>query len=139
MALHGAMPAAATLRVEAFSHEIAVDVDAVTLSPGAPTVVSGTLRNTCGKPWPVGAGNEALRLGARLLRRDGEGAPIREYRAPLVALPTAPEDPVPFSLVLDPPDLEGDDYELSIDVVKENQFWLAEKGATPAVIPVVIG
>jgi hypothetical protein len=29
-------------------------------------------------------------------------------------------------------------YELSIDVVKECQFWLAEKGATPRVIPVVI-
>jgi hypothetical protein len=40
--------------------------------------------------------------------------------------------------VLDSGELECGDYELSIDVVKEDQFWLAEKGATPKVIPVVI-
>ncbi len=138
MALHGAIPAAALLRVEAFSHEIAVNVDAVTLSPDTTTVVNGTLRNTCGKPWPEGTGSDALRLGARLFRRDVEGEPIREFRAPLAALPTAPGEPVPFSLVLEPTTLECADYELSIDVVKENQFWLSEKGATPTVIPVVI-
>ena len=43
-----------------------------------------------------------------------------------------------FSLVINPGELERGDYELSIDVVKENQFWLAEKGTTPKVIPVVI-
>ncbi len=138
MALHGATPAAALLRVEAFSHEIAVDVDAVTLSPDTATVVSGTVRNTCGKPWPGGTGGGDLRLGARLLRRDGEGGPIREFRAPLAALPTTPEEPVSFNLVLDPLELDAADYELSLDVVKENQFWLSEKGATPTVIPVVL-
>jgi hypothetical protein len=53
-------------------------------------------------------------------------------------MPETGEDEVAFHLVLDPGDLERGDYELSIDVMKEYQFWLAEKGATPRVIPVVI-
>jgi hypothetical protein len=138
MALHGAVPAAATLRIETFSHEIAVDADAVTLSPGGTAVLRGTVRNTCGKPWPEGAGHEPLKLGARLFRRSVEGEPVREFRARLEGLPDAHEDEVEFRLVLAPGELQRGDYELCIDVVKEQQFWLAEKGATPSVIPVVI-
>ena len=73
MALHGAVAVAATLRIETFSHEIAVDADALTLSPGGTAVLSGTLRKTCGKPWPEGAGGEPLKLGARLFRRSVKG------------------------------------------------------------------
>jgi hypothetical protein len=138
MALHGAVPATATLRIETFSHEIAVDADAVTLWPGGRAVLSGTVRNTCGKPWPEGAGGEPLKLGARLFRRPVKDEAVREFRALLEGLPEAPEDAVPFRLVLDPGELQRGDYELSIDVVKENQFWLAEKGTTPRVIPVMI-
>ena len=138
MALHGAVPVAATLRIETFSHEIAVDADAVTLSPGGTAVLSGTVRNTCNKPWPEGAGGEPLKLGARLFRRSGKGEAVREFRALLEGLPETPEDAVAFRLVLDPGELQRGDYELSIDVVKEGQFWLAEKGTTPRVIPVVI-
>jgi hypothetical protein len=138
MALHGAVPAAATLRIETFSHEIAVDADAVTLSPGATAVLSGTVRNTCGKPWPATEGGEDLKLGARLYRRAPDGEAVREYRAPLQELPRTPEEAVPFRLVLDPRELRRGDYELSIDVLHEGRFWLAEKGATPRVIPVVI-
>lgn len=137
MAFHGATPAAATVRVESFSHEIALDAEAVTLSPEDTAVLSGTLRNTCGRPWPQGA-DGPLNVGARLFSRALDGPAIREYRAPLPALPATPDDAVPFSLVLDPRELKRGDYALSIDVVKENQFWLAEKGATPRVIPVVI-
>ena len=138
MALHGAEPVAAILRVDAFSHEIAVDADAVTLSPGDTTVLSGTVRNTCGQPWPEGAGDEPLRLGARLFRDSVEGDPVREFRAPLGTLPEAPDDGAPFHLVLDPNGLSRGEYALSIDVVKESQFWLAEKGASPSIIPVMI-
>ena len=138
MGLHGAVPVAANLRIETFSHEIAVDADAVTLSPGGTAVLSGTLRNTCNKPWPEGAGGEPLKLGARLFRRSGKGEAVREFRALLEGLPETPEDAVAFRLVLDPGELQRGDYELSIDVVKEGQFWLAEKGTTPRVIPVVI-
>lgn len=138
MALHGAIPVAATLRIETFSHEIALDAAAVTLAPGATAVLSGTVRNTCRRPWPEGAGGEPLRVGARLFPRAGSREVVREFRADLDGLPHAPEDAVPFSLVLDPGDLHRGDYELSIDVVKEHQFWLAEKGTTPTIIPVVI-
>ena len=138
MALHGAVPVAATLRIEAFSHEIEVDADAVTLSPGEKAVLSGTLRNTCSKPWPEGAGPEPLKLGARLCRPPVNGELVRDFRALLDPLPEAPEDTVPFQLVLDPRELPRGEYELSIDLVKEGQFWLADKGATPKVIPVVI-
>ena len=137
MAFHGALPASTTFRVEGFSYTIAVDADTVTLSPGGTAVLSGTLRNTCGKPWPKGAGGEPLRLGARLFRQSVEEA-LREFRAFLERLPVTPGDTVAFRLVLDPGELERGAYELSIDVVKEQQFWLAEKGATPRVIPVVI-
>jgi hypothetical protein len=138
MASHGAVPASDTFRVEAFSHAIAVNPDAVTLAPGGTAVLNGTLRNTCGKPWPEGAGGEPLRLGARLFRQSVNEEPVREFRAFLERLPETVEETVAFRLVLDPGDLERGDYELSIDVVKELQFWLAEKGATPRVIPVVI-
>ena len=138
MAAHGAVPVSDTFRVEAFSHAIAVDPDAVTVSPGATAVLSGTLRNPFGKPWPQGAGREPLRLGARLFRQSIKEEPVREFRAFLERLPETADDTVAFRLVLDPGDLERGDYELSIDVVKELQFWLAEKGATPRVIPVVI-
>ena len=138
MALHGAVRVAATLRVETFSHEIAVDADALTLSPGGTAVLSGTLRKACGKPWPEGAGDEPLKLGARLFRGSVKGEAVREFRALLEGLPETMEDAVAFCLVLDPGELTRGDYELSIDVVKEDQFWLAEKGATPTVIPVVI-
>lgn len=138
MALHGAVPVAATLRIETFSHDIAVDTDAVTLSARGTAVLSGTLRNTCSKPWPEGADGEPLKLGARLFRRSVKGGPVREFRAPLEGLPESPEDAVPFRLVLDPGELQPGDYELSIDVVKEDHFWLAEKGAAPRVIPVMI-
>jgi hypothetical protein len=63
---------------------------------------------------------------------------VREFRAPLERLPESTQDEVAFQLVLDPGGLERGDYELSIDVVKEYRFWLAEKGATPTVIPVRI-
>ena len=63
---------------------------------------------------------------------------MREFRAFLERLPETADDTVPFRLVLNPRELERGDYELSIDVVKEQQFWMAEKGATPRVIPVVI-
>jgi hypothetical protein len=138
MALRGAVPAATTLRIETFSHEIVVDADAVTLSPGSTAVLSGTVRNTCRKPWPEGDGGEPLRLGARLFRQAVEGEPVCEFRASLDELPEDPEQAVAFRLVLDPGELQRGDYELSIDVVKEQQFWLAEKGTTPRVIPVVI-
>jgi hypothetical protein len=138
MALHGAVPATATLRIETFSHEIAVDADALTLSAGDSAVLSGTLRNICGKPWPEGAGGEPLQLGARLFRPSATGESVREFRAFLERLPANTDDEVPFRLVLDLGELERGDYELSIDVVKESQFWLAEKGATPTVIPVLI-
>ena len=138
MALHGAVPAAATLRIEGFSNEIAIDAKAVTLPPGGSTVLRGTVRNTCGRPWPDGEGGEPLQVGARLFRPSVKGEAVREFRAPLERLPEAADDEVPFRLVLDPGKLERGDYELSIDVVKEHQFWLAEKGATPRVIPVVI-
>jgi len=138
MALHGAVPVTAVLRIETFSHAIAVDADAVSLSPGGTAVLSGTLRNTCGKPWPEGAGEEPLQVGARLFRQSAKHEVVREFRAFLERLPATAEDEVPFRLVLDPGELECGDYELTIDVVKEYQFWLAEKGATPTVIPVVI-
>ena len=138
MAYHGAVPASGTFRVEAFSYAIAVDADVVTLSPGGTAVLSGTLRNTCGKPWPKGAGGEPLRLGARLFRQSVGEEALREFRAFLERLPETAQDTVAFRLVLDPGELERGAYELSIDVVKEQQFWLAEKGATPRVIPVVI-
>jgi MoaA/NifB/PqqE/SkfB family radical SAM enzyme len=138
MALHGAVPGAVPVRIEAFSHEIAVDADTVTLSPGTTAVLSGTVRNTCRKPWPGGDGGEPLRLGARLFRPSLAGEPVREFRARLDGLPEDPEEAVPFELVLDSGELQQGRYELSIDVVKEHQFWLAEKGTTPRVIPVVI-
>jgi hypothetical protein len=138
MALHGAVPVAATLRIETFSHEIAVDAETVTVPPGGTAVVSGTVRNTCGKPWPRSAGGDALKLGARLFRRALQGEAIREFRAHLEGLPMAPEEAVPFRLVLDPRELKRGVYELCIDVLNEGHFWLAEKGATPRVIPVVI-
>ena len=138
MGRHGAVPVAVNLRIETFNHEIAVDADAVTLSPGGTAVLTGTVRNTCNKPWPEGAGGEPLKLGARLFQRSGKGDAVREFRALLAGLPETPEDAVAFRLVLDPGELQRGDYELSIDVVKEGQFWLAEKGTTPRVIPVVI-
>lgn len=137
MALHGAVPGTAMLRVERFSHEIEVDADRVTLSPGDSLVLRGTVRNTCSRPWP-GAGDGELRLGARLFRHPATGEAVREFRAPLGSLPESPDDLVAFHLVLHPGDLQRGDYELSIDVVKEHQFWLAEKGTTPKIIPVVI-
>ena len=73
MAFHGAVPGAATLRIETFSHEIAVDADAVTLSPGGMAVLTGTVRNTCSKPWPEGAGAEPLKVGAHLCRPAATG------------------------------------------------------------------
>jgi hypothetical protein len=35
-------------------------------------------------------------------------------------------------------ELQRGQYELSIDIVKEGQFWLADKGASARVIPVVV-
>ena len=102
MALHGAVPGTAILRIETFGHEIAVDTDAVTVSPGGTAILSGTLRNTCGKPWPEGAGGEPLKLGARLLRQSAEGEAVREFRASLGRLPETAEDEVAFHLVFDP-------------------------------------
>ena len=140
MALHGAVPAVATLRIEAFSPEIIVDADALTLSPGRTGVLSGKVRNPLGKPWPEDAGGEPLKVGARLCRlsADDAGTVVREFRGRLDRLPEHPADEVPFRLTLDAGALERGDYELHVDLVKEYQFWLAEKGATPAVIPVVV-
>ena len=126
------------LRIEAFRYEITVDADAVTLSPGGTAVLSGALRNTCGKPWPVGTGGEPLQLGARLFRQSAKNEAVREFRASLERLPETAEDAVAFRMVFDPGELERGDYELSIDVLKEYQFWLAEKGTGPRIIPVVI-
>jgi hypothetical protein len=77
-------------------------------------------------------------MGARLLRQSTEREAAREYRAFLERLPETAGDEVPFRLVVDSGGLERGRYDLSIDVVKEYQFWLADKGATARVIPVVI-
>jgi hypothetical protein len=138
MALHGAVPLTVTLRIESFSHEITVEADAMALSSGGSAILKGTLRNTCGKPWPEGAGGEPLQIGARLFRSSAKDEVVREFRAVLERLPETAEDEIPFRLVIGGGDLERGDYELSIDVVQEFQFWLAQKGATPKVIPVVI-
>jgi hypothetical protein len=138
MALRGAIPFSTILKIETFSYEIAMEADAVPLSPGGSAELSGTLRNICGKPWPQGTGADPLTIGARLLRRSARGRALREFRAFLERLPSTPDDEVAFTLMFEPGELERGDYDLSIDVVKERQFWLAEKGATPAVIPVVI-
>jgi hypothetical protein len=136
MAHHGAVPAAATLRIETFSHEIEVDTDALTLSAGDTAALSGTLRNTCSKPWPDGG--ESLKIGGRLFRQSAQGEVVRDFRAPLDRLPESAEDEVGFRLELDSGQLPRGEYELRLDIVKEGQFWLADKGATPKVIPVVI-
>lgn len=81
MALHGAVPLTATLRIETFSHEITVDADAVTLPSGGSAVLNGTLRNTCGKPWPEGAGGGLLKIGARLFRHSAKDGAVREFCA----------------------------------------------------------
>jgi hypothetical protein len=138
MGLHGAVPLTGTLRIETFSHQIAVDAEAVTLSPGDTAVLNGTLRKTCTKPWPQGADGEPLTIGARLSRPSARGAVVREFRASLERLPEGPEDEVPFRLALDSGGLERGSYELSIDVIKEYEFSMAEKGATPRVIPIVL-
>lgn len=138
MALHGATPVAALLRIEAFTHDISVEPDAVTVPRGSTAVLSGTVRNTCGKPWPNGNGGEPLCLGARLFRPTVNGTPVREFRAHLERLPESVDDAVPFRLEFDPGPLEPGEYELAIDVLKEEQFWMVEKGATPRVIPVVV-
>jgi hypothetical protein len=138
MAAHGAVPVAATLRIETFSHDIEVDADALTLSAGGTAVVSGTVRNACGKPWPQGAGAPPLTLGARLFRRAVKGEAVREFRTPLEPPPETPADTGAFRLRVDPGELPRGEYELSIDVVKEGQFWLADKGAAPRLIPVMI-
>jgi hypothetical protein len=138
MAFHGAVPFSHSFRVEAFSHAIEVDAEAVTLSPGSTALLSGTLRNACGKPWPQGTGGAPLMLGARLFRQAIKDEAVCEFRASLERLPETAEDQVGFRLVLDPGEVERGDYELLIDVVKDGEFWLAEKGATPTVVPVVI-
>jgi MoaA/NifB/PqqE/SkfB family radical SAM enzyme len=139
MASQGAVPFSAVLRIETFTYEIAVDAGAVAVPRGGSTIVRGTLRNACGRPWPEGEGGEPLRIGARLFRPSAHDEAVREFRAHLERLPEAADDEVAFRLGLDPDGLERGDYELSIDVVKEHQFWLAEKGATPRIVPVVIG
>ena len=111
----------------------------MTLSPGGTAVLSGTLRNTLRQAVARGRGRRAAADSAPACSgRPSKGEAVREFRAPLERLPETAEDEVAFRLVLDPGELERGDYELSIDVVKEDQFWLAEKGATPRIIPVVI-
>jgi hypothetical protein len=138
MALHGAVPGTATLRIEAFNHDIAVNTETVTLPPGGTAVLQGTLRNPGGKPWPDIDGGEPLRLGARLFRRSAKDQAVREFRAGLDHLPQSADDEVYFSLVFDPGELERGEYDLAIDIVKEYRFWMSEKGATPKIVPVVI-
>jgi MoaA/NifB/PqqE/SkfB family radical SAM enzyme len=138
MAFHGAVPGAATLRIETFSHEIAVDAVAVTLPPGGTAVLNGTVRNTCSRKWPEGDGAEPLKLGARLYGASGKGEAVHEFRTLLERLPETPDDSVGFRLVLDREELQRGEYELRIDIVKEGQFWLTDKGATARVIPVVV-
>jgi hypothetical protein len=137
MAFHGAVPFTTTLRIETFTHDIAVDAEAMTLPRGASAVLNGTLRKSCAKPWPEGGG-EPLQVGARLTRQSPEGEAVREFRASLERLPETAEDEVAFRLVIDAEALDRGNYQLSIDVVKEYQFWLAEKGASPRIVPVVI-
>ena len=110
----------------------------MTLSPGGTAVLSGTLRNTCGKPWPEGAGGEPLRVGARLFRQSAEGEAVREFRASWSGCrkPRRTRSPSAWCSIQE--SWSAATTTLSIDVVKEQQFWLAEKGATPTVIPVVI-
>lgn len=138
MALRGAVPFNGILRIETFTYEIDVAAGVLPLAPGASAVVSGTLRNTCGKPWPQGTGDEPLTIGARLFRQADRDRAVREFRGSIARLPEAADDRVAFDLLFDPGELERGRYDLSIDVVKERQFWMAEKGATPRVIPVAI-
>ena len=63
---------------------------------------------------------------------------VCEFRAPLAGLRQTPDEAIEYHLVLDSGELQRGDYDLSIDVVKEHEFWLAEKGTTPRVIPLVI-
>ncbi|MGH2499290.1 MAG: N-acetylmuramoyl-L-alanine amidase [Candidatus Limnocylindria bacterium] len=112
------------------------DTVARTWTAGESRVVSVTVRNDGGRPWPAG-GSNPVRLGY-YWTSDATGNEFpSSTRAPLPA-----DVPVGQTVTLTIPVTAPPyptNYTLALDLVKEGEFWFKDKGVPPATTSVAAG
>lgn len=103
--------------------------------------IEAMVTNTGSDAWVNGDNWMRFSFGGRLFSRADSGteaAPQREFRAPLPSL-LEPGASVPVTLILDLVGLPAGEYVLSLDVVKEQHFWFADRGGTCKWLGVQLG
>lgn len=110
------------------------DIDSeIKISRGNEVIIYGELTNTGDCSWDNRdlSSQEAFKVGAKLFSIKQPEKPLGEYRFELPRQQIKPQEKYNFSLHINSSELKEGMYILDIDVVKENAFWFAQKGAKP--------
>ncbi|KUJ00625.1 hypothetical protein [Vibrio sp. MEBiC08052] len=81
-------------------------------------------QNAGTKDWD----NENIKVGARLLKPNGNNIPVREYRLGLVD-PLVAKSNIMNKFCIDLNGLNKEEYRLILDIVYEGKFWFSERGS----------
>lgn len=98
--------------------------------------LEGTVHNLPEIPVDWENPDSGFRIGGKLYP-EFENRTLREFRAPLPSFLASGES-ASFALSLDLAELQPGPYRLEVDIVKENEFWMSEMGASPALYELVI-
>jgi len=65
-------------------------------------------------------------------------SPIMEFRFPFTCNILNQNEEYPFILKIDATSLAPDTYELRLDMVKEGEYWMVDKGANEKIITLTV-
>jgi SAM-dependent methyltransferase len=125
------------LPAHAYRADLAVRLAPAHLPPGALVDLGIRLRNASQVAWTRFPGDRALQVGNHWCRATGEQLLLDDGRSP-VPRDLAPGEEVDLSLRVRTPSVIGR-YRLEVDVVLEGVAWFADRGSSPASLPVRVG
>ena len=116
-----------------FDYVIHANFSSVRLKKGGNVDLRVEIQNTGNATWSnTGVPAERqFKVGARVFYYGNEVDTLKEFRAQLKRETFAPRDLDNFNITLDTNGLKSGIYLLKVDIVKEQEFWLEDKGAQP--------
>jgi len=110
----------------------------ITCEHGCISTIKGIVKNTSDCAWQGDCdGENQLKVGARLYKK-GMPSPVMEFRFPFTCNILNQNEEYPFILKIDATSLAPDTYELRLDMVKEGEYWMVDKGANEKIITLTV-